>query len=145
MGNETSHFKSVTFDSDSVIFNEGSQCDNVFLISEGKVRIVKGESSTYPKVLGTLGKGEVIGEMALLDNHPHIATARAVKKTKLLTISRDEFTKRVNEMDPVMRGIVMMLVKRNRQMADELMIKKESVRFSGWDNKRQAVPPNYQP
>ncbi len=129
---ESSAFKPQTFEANSVIFDEGQEAAAAYLISEGKVQIIKGIRSEYPTVLATLGKGDVIGEMALFDDHPHIASAKATQRTKVLAISREEFAKRVESMDKVMKGIVLMMVKRLRLVAEEMTIKKGDVNWADW-------------
>ncbi len=61
------------------------------------------------------------GGKALFDNKPHMANALAVEETVVNAMSRDEFQKRLEGMDPVMRGVVNMMVERSREMAEELM------------------------
>ena len=59
--------------------------------------------------------------MALFDNKPHMVNAVAVDETVVNAMYRDEFQKRLEGMDPVMRGVVSMMVERGREMAEELM------------------------
>lgn len=85
--------------------------------------------------MATVGKGEVIGELALFDDHPHVATATATEETTVTTISGDEFRRRLESMDPIMKGVVTILVKRFRQMAADLVTKKDHVNWSDWRRK----------
>jgi len=85
--------------------------------------------------VATLGKGSVFGEMALFDGHPHIATVIAVEDTEVSTMSRDEFHRMIAGMDPVMRGMVGMLVTRLRQTIDELVPKAGEVNWADWKKK----------
>ncbi len=68
------------------IVREGDRGAGFFLITQGKVEILKGGSR-----LNTLGAGEFFGEMALLDNHPRVATVRALEDTACLALSRWDF------------------------------------------------------
>lgn len=68
------------------IVREGDRGAGFFLITKGKVEILKGGSR-----LNTLGAGEFFGEMALLDNHPRVATVRALEDTACLALSRWDF------------------------------------------------------
>ena len=60
------------------ILREGVVGDTAYLILDGKVEIRLGASSDTPKLLATLGEGDVIGEMSLFDNRPHMASAIAI-------------------------------------------------------------------
>ena len=71
------------------------------------------------------GKGDVFGELALFDNAPRMATVVAVTPAVCNIISREEFQKRLQEMDPVMRGITTLLVRRVRRLTDAVVSRKK--------------------
>ena len=62
--------------SGEVLFKEGAQGDEMYLIRSGKIRIVKDLEGTQ-KTLAVIGEGEFFGEMALLDKRPRSASAIA--------------------------------------------------------------------
>jgi CRP-like cAMP-binding protein len=47
----------------------------------------------HEEVIATLGRGEVIGEMSLIDDHPRAASARTRPGTSLVVISQDDLQK----------------------------------------------------
>ena len=126
-------FEQKTFKPGEYLFKEGDTGVAAYLISSGKVEIQKGYHGDNPQKLAVLGKGEVIGEMSLFDDEPHIASAIATEETVASAISRDEFKRRVNSMDPVMKGIIKIMVKRIRKMTEGPR-KKSKVNWSEWDN-----------
>ena len=72
-----------------IIFREGSQGDKLYIILDGRVRITKHIPGVGEEALAILGKGDFFGEMALVDNEPRSADARAHENgTTVLTISR---------------------------------------------------------
>lgn len=73
-----------------VVFKEGELGDAMYIIWSGRVAVVKGdlESAT---LLGHRGPGEIIGEMALLENQPRSASIVALEDSRLLSIRRDDF------------------------------------------------------
>ena len=99
----------------ATVVEEGEDGDAVFLIVRGKVEIRSGTRSNHPRTLAVLGKGEVFGELAMFDGKHHMATAITREPTRVLALSRDEFHKRMATTDPVIRGVVMQMVKRFRQ------------------------------
>ena len=121
-----------TFKKNDIILKEGSVSDVCYLVVTGKVEVRKGFHGKYPRTVATLGKGSVFGEMALFDGHPHIATVIAVEDTEVSTMSRDEFQRMLAGMDPVMKGMVGMLVTRLRQTVDELVPKAGEVNWADW-------------
>ena len=72
-----------------VIFRENEPGDNMYIILEGAVEILKEAQGGSSKVLTTVGKGEFFGEMALIDDRPRSATAVASVPCKLLVMSDD--------------------------------------------------------
>ena len=64
-----------------------------------------------------MGKGAIIGEMALIDAEPRMASARTATKTVLTVIPSKEFTGRLDKLekiDPVLRRLMGMFVQRMR-------------------------------
>jgi len=53
-----------------VIIKEGDQAAGFFVISSGKVEVVRGVESDSPQVLNTLGPDDFFGEMALFEGSP---------------------------------------------------------------------------
>ncbi len=122
---EVSAFRRKRFSAGTVIFDEGDLGDEVYLVTEGAVEIRRGTRSDNPRTLARLGKGDFFGELALFDSAPRMATVLAVEPTVCNIISREEFNKRLQEMDPVMRGITTLMVRRVRRLTDEVVLRKK--------------------
>ena len=78
----------------NMIFSECQTGADMFIIQEGSVRIsrvVDGSEVT----LALLKKGDMFGEMALLENKPRSACAIAHENCKLMTINRANFDQMV--------------------------------------------------
>ncbi|MBS0262451.1 MAG: cyclic nucleotide-binding domain-containing protein [Planctomycetes bacterium] len=69
-----------------VIFREGSECDDLFLISHGHVAIDVQVPGRGPVRILTLGQGELLGWSALLGSGPMTATATVVEPTTAFSI-----------------------------------------------------------
>jgi CRP/FNR family cyclic AMP-dependent transcriptional regulator len=80
---------SKTFEPGQVIFKEGEQGSELFIIIEGEVEIRKRTSSSTTKTLITFQKGDIFGEMALVEGKPRSATAIAVKPCRMLVINEN--------------------------------------------------------
>lgn len=124
-------FSRQVFPQGAVILKEGELGDSAYVIVEGEVEIRMGKEDN-PTILATRSRGDVIGELALFDNHPHMATAVAVEETVVTAMTKNEFQRRVEEMDPAMRGIVMLLVKRTREMANDLLKADLDINWANW-------------
>jgi hypothetical protein len=98
------------------IFREGEQGDEAYLIHNGTVAIVR-KSGKSEVVIAHAGPGSIVGEMALIDRAPRMASARADAKTEVTVIPLADMQKRLERLgkaDPVMRHLVGMLVQRMR-------------------------------
>ncbi|HEY1691061.1 MAG TPA: Crp/Fnr family transcriptional regulator [Polyangiaceae bacterium] len=69
----------------AVLFREGERGEEMFVIQSGVVQILK-RVGDVDRPLATLGRGEFVGEMAILNDKPRTATAVAIEDAKLLVI-----------------------------------------------------------
>jgi CRP-like cAMP-binding protein len=93
------------------IFNEGDSGDRAFLIQSGSVEIIKNGVT-----LATLGPGELFGEMALIDDQPRMASAKAEADTSVVIISREAFREKLAKSDPFIRGLLNIFVRNIRRL-----------------------------
>ena len=106
------------FEKDHLIFREHESGDNAFIIAEGKVEILR-ETSEGPMSLRILHKGAMFGEMALIDDQPRMASAKAIDgPVELLEINKKMFKKKLVEADPFTRGLINILADTVRDMAE---------------------------
>lgn len=70
---------------------EGAEGTSLFLIGDGEVEVrVRNEDGT-DWLVERLGRGEVVGEMALLTGEPRCATVRSVEETVVYEIGREQY------------------------------------------------------
>lgn len=99
-----------------VIFKEGEIGDRAYLVQEGQVEIIKLTPVGEEKLIATVGKGELFGEMALVDNAPRMAMARAKDSASVVIISRDAFQEKMAKADPFIRGLLNIFVRNIRAL-----------------------------
>lgn len=75
------------FDQGAVIFRENEQGSEMFIIIQGVVEIRKSTGPSSSKILTTLQKGDMFGEMAIIEKQPRSATAVAVQPTRVLVLN----------------------------------------------------------
>ena len=75
-----------SFKAGSVIFLEGDEARELFVIKSGQVRIQIGN-----RTVAELGADSIFGEMALIDNEPRSATAIALTDIELVAVSEKQF------------------------------------------------------
>jgi CRP-like cAMP-binding protein len=98
------------------LMREGEAGDHAFMIEHGRVEISTCRDGRTV-VLNTLGQGAIVGEMALIDGSPRMATVTAVEKTIALTIDRRVFDRVLSEADPVLRALVHSYTSHLRKLA----------------------------
>jgi HD-GYP domain-containing protein (c-di-GMP phosphodiesterase class II) len=74
-----------------VIIKERTEAERFLIIHRGKIEITKKFEEGEEFVLAVRGDGDFFGEMALLDERPRSASARALEPTTVLEISRADF------------------------------------------------------
>jgi CRP-like cAMP-binding protein len=78
------------FDANAVIFKEGAQGDKMYLILSGAVRIGRQVPGMGEEALAVLRAGTHFGEMALIDDFPRSADARAHEACRLFVIRKED-------------------------------------------------------
>ncbi|NCN41982.1 cyclic nucleotide-binding domain-containing protein [bacterium] len=87
-----------SYDSGEVLFSQGQPGAALFVLVEGAVEIDLFEEGTHV-ILARLEKGHFFGELALLDDSPRSASAKALKPTKALALYRTDLNRMI-QVDP---------------------------------------------
>lgn len=74
------------FKAGDVIFREGDEATELFVIKSGQVRVQIGN-----RTVTELGAESIFGEMALIDSEPRSATVVAITDTELVPVSEKQF------------------------------------------------------
>ena len=104
----------VEFSAGAEIFSGGERGTHAYLIETGKVEIFTHYSGERV-VLRILGPGDILGDMALLDNAPRSASAVAIEPTTATVITRDQLAGRLEQADPVLRLLLNEMLARYRR------------------------------
>lgn len=75
-----------------IIWHEGDPGEAVLILAEGLVKVYLTSPSGDEMVLATTGPPESLGELALVHRGTRSASARAIKDTKAVALTRDTFT-----------------------------------------------------
>ncbi len=104
---------SKTFQAGEVIFREGDAPGAAYLIESGKIEVSIMQNQQR-LVLSYLSAGDLLGEMAVMDDAPRSAEARAVELSRLTVIEREQIHERLTESDPIIRALMGSLLHRYR-------------------------------
>ena len=109
------------YDPGDQIFKEGDEGRLAYVVEEGEVEIFI-NNDDHEQVLGTVGKDGIFGEMALIDNQPRMANARATKSTTIICVTRQMFDEKLNRADPFIRGLLKILADNNRDITSKWLM-----------------------
>lgn len=103
-----------------VILQEGSIGNSAYLIHGGRVEISKRHLETRV-VLKILGKGEIFGEMSLIDEKPRSGTATALEDCILEEITAEGISEMLQNVPPPIRFLLNTLVERIRNIDEQIL------------------------
>ena len=100
---------------DTTIFHEGDDADAVFVVVEGRVKIVTTSTDGKEFILSVLGAGQVFGEMGLLETAPRSASVITITEVELLVIKRADFDHLLTSSPGISRKLMAILSRRLRR------------------------------
>lgn len=102
-----------------IIVEEGYQSNYAYIVLSGEVKVTK-KAGDKKVVIGTLKKGDVFGEMGLIDKALRCATVIAVGDVTVGMIDREKFIEWLNQIPSGMRFILNALVDRLKITTERL-------------------------
>ena len=82
-----SNLKILNRGADEVVFKEGDQARELYVLLRGEVEVFKVLKRGAEARLATLSPGHWFGEMSVLDAHPRSASVRALEPCRLLVVT----------------------------------------------------------
>ena len=76
-----------------LIFVQGQASECVYLIESGEIELLESTEDMRTVRIAKLIKGDLLGEMALVDERPRAFSARAVTEATVSIVSREQFVK----------------------------------------------------
>ena len=115
------------------VFSRGDTAQAMFIIHYGKLAV---DSPDHRDI--ELGKGSIVGEMALLNNTKRPSDVRAIDETELLVLSADDFhelREKIPEFDAAVRDLATSRHKENLSFLEQ-----DSIERKSWTNQAmQAI------
>ncbi len=108
-----------TYEDGQIIIHQGDEGNCMYVIQEGQVEIIL-ENEDQEIKLGVRGKGEFIGEMAIFDRDVRSATVRSMGRSRILTVDKKNFMRRVHEDPSLAFRLVEVMSHRIRELGEEV-------------------------
>ncbi|RDH81609.1 MAG: hypothetical protein DIZ80_16185 [endosymbiont of Galathealinum brachiosum] len=123
---------------DSLIFSDGDPADCAYIIEKGmvEVSIIKDEKKL---IIALLTDGDLLGEMALIDDHVRNATAIAIEDSQLIVIPREYIKHKIDISDPTVRFFLQVIMERYRDMHARMMHVVEGITHHASEDEYQSM------
>jgi len=111
------YMQSESYPAGGAIFSEGEQGDKLYIITSGLVNIVKKGMDEFSGTVELAHRvpGEIIGEMAIIDDSPRFATAVCAEPTEVAVMSRESFNQLVQSQPELALRIIKIMTARLKE------------------------------
>lgn len=116
------HFERILLAPNEVLFKEGDKADYAYIVDEGWIAISREDRDGTELNLAILSRGELFGELALLDEEPRSGTARAENHTELIRFSRNEFFTSIENQQDIVKQLLNLFSQRIRRTDQLAMV-----------------------
>ncbi|KAH8590264.1 hypothetical protein B0O99DRAFT_691705 [Bisporella sp. PMI_857] len=112
-----------------VIYHQGDDSDAIYIVLNGRLRLVVNNEEAGMKVVGEYGQGESVGELEVLTESTRPATLHAIRDTELAKFPRTLFNSLAQEHPGITIKISKIIASRMRALVEDPVFvqgKKES-------------------
>jgi len=117
--------KEVFIKKGEALFKESEETKGLWLIHSGKIEISKITADGWRQTIVVLPPGHFFGELSILENRKHVASATALEDTELFLIPKDDFEKMMEEDCAlalcIVKRIAIAMSKNLRRMNDKFL------------------------
>jgi predicted acylesterase/phospholipase RssA/CRP-like cAMP-binding protein len=110
---------SVRLGGGETLMREGDAGDALYVVVSGRLSVVIGTTPHDERSIAEIGRGETVGEMALLTGAPRSATVRALRDSVLLRLSKASFDALIERHPKATMALARLIVKRLEQSIHE--------------------------
>ena len=125
----------IPYKANTVIFNQGTHGDTMYIIYSGTVKIQKTSSGDKSETVQVLSSGNVFGERALHTNELRAATAITVSDTVLLRLDRAAFVLLLGPLESLLQQKV------NDYISDDIKRQSNKIIITDGSNSNQSKLP----
>ena len=81
---------SMTIEAGETLFNAGDHGESMYIVNWGEIELYIKDTTGQKIVLKIAEADDIFGEISMLDNRPRSATAKALMRTELFILDRDD-------------------------------------------------------
>lgn len=101
--------------SGEILLRQGDISDDVYFVLSGRLHAFSETDSGARKILGEIGRGETIGELALFTGEPRSATILAVRDTLLVKVTRAMIERAILQHPEIEMSMMRVVIRRFRE------------------------------
>ena len=110
-----------TYGPGDVLIREGDRNDDVYVLLEGRIRVVCSAEDGREIMVALFGPGDTLGELAAFDAAPRCATISALEDVTTLMIPGQAFLTFLRERPHLMLAVLKLLARRVRELDRRLV------------------------
>ncbi|MCL4557951.1 MAG: cyclic nucleotide-binding domain-containing protein [Deltaproteobacteria bacterium] len=99
-------FELMVVEPGKVIVKEGDPGDAMYVVKDGLLQVSTVDNNGREVVLAQLGEGDIFGEVALITGKLRTATVKAVRKSRLMKLPKEDFQGVVEKYESVKRMVL---------------------------------------
>lgn len=96
----------------TVLMRQGDTGDSMYLVAVGRLRVTMTRDDGTDALVAELGRGEVVGELAVMTSEPRSATVTALRDSQVLQLTTASFAELIAEFPAALREITTQVVSR---------------------------------
>ena len=98
-----------------VLFRAGDSGDGCYRVEDGLLKVTMVSDSGAERILAFLGRGDIVGELSIIDGLPRSATVMAVRDAAVSFLSRAEFEAFADKHPELYKSLIRLLAQRLRE------------------------------
>jgi lysophospholipid hydrolase len=102
-----------------VIYRQGDESDAIYIVLNGRLRLVRSNEQNGMKVIGEYGQGESVGELEVMTESARPATLHAIRDTELAKFPRTLFNSLAQEHPGITIKISKIIASRMRALVED--------------------------
>lgn len=108
-------FYSVRYRKAEAVFREGEPAERLFLIASGRVKLYVSSPRGVELLVAVVGRGQIFGELAVIDRGPRAMSARATEHAVVFALSSDNFWTLLETRPALARRLLELMARRLRR------------------------------
>lgn len=115
-------FERMVYRAGESVFFEGDVGEHAYVVDSGEIRIARKRTTGEELTLAHLNRGDLFGELALIDDQPRSASATAATDSELMTLDRATFQTQLQVNPDRCRRLFRIFSARMRSMDELAMV-----------------------